>query len=49
MQLTCQVLDLSIKFLDDGISDEELLVELGPHGQHTRLQVLPLSLKPQGK
>ena len=43
MELTCQVLDLSIQLLDDGIAEEELLVELGPHGQHARLQLLPLS------
>jgi len=43
MQLTCQVLYLSVQLLDDGISDEELLVELAPHGLHARLKLLPLS------
>ena len=49
MQLTCQVLYLSIQLLDDGISNEELLAKVGPHGQHTRLQLLPLSREPLGK
>ncbi len=49
MQLTCQVFYLSIQLLDDGISDEDLLTEVGPHGNHTLLHLLPLSREPLGK